>query len=140
MREGSTTIELKNDLSELTRLAQVLKEFGEVHHLPQKLVHLINITLDEVVTNIISYGFEESGPHTIVVRLLKNEDRITAEVEDDARPFNPLEHPQPNTGLPLEERKIGGLGIHFVRKMMDDVTYRWQDGKNLLVLQKNITS
>jgi serine/threonine-protein kinase RsbW len=59
-------------------------------------------------------------------------------VEDDGQPFNPLEAPEVDTTKPLEERTIGGLGIHIVRKLMDGLEYQRHEGKNLLVLKKHL--
>jgi serine/threonine-protein kinase RsbW len=60
---------------------------------------------------------------------------MKVEVEDDGRPFNPLEAPPPDIGKPLAEREVGGLGIHLVRKMMDELEYRRENDKNLLILK-----
>ena len=61
---------------------------------------------------------------------------VKAEVEDDGQPFNPLEAPEADTTKPLEERTIGGLGIHLARKLIDGLEYQRQEGKNLLLLKK----
>lgn len=63
---------------------------------------------------------------------------MTAEVEDDGRPFNPLEAPEPDLAAPVEERKVGGLGIHLIRNMMDHLEYRRLQGTNLLVMKKKV--
>ena len=60
------------------------------------------------------------------------------QIEDDGKEFNPLSYAEPDTDLSLDDRKIGGLGIHFVRKIMDDITYIRSDNKNILTLKKNI--
>jgi len=65
---------------------------------------------------------------------------LTAELEDDGRPFNPLEAAEPDLSIPLEERKIGGLGIFLVRKFTTDLAYQRHDEKNLLILKKKITN
>jgi serine/threonine-protein kinase RsbW len=64
---------------------------------------------------------------------------MKVEVEDDGQPFNPLEAPEADTTKPLEERTLGGLGIHLVRKLMDDLEYRRHEGKNLLVMKKRLS-
>ena len=141
---GSTTMNeqmsilFKNKLSEIERLGQVVEEFGALHHLPPNLVFEINVALEEILTNVISYGYEDSDEHDIMMRLSCEEGKVMAEVEDDGRPFNPLDASEPDTNKPLEERPVGGLGIHLVRKFMDDVEYKRQQGKNLLMMKKRI--
>jgi sigma-B regulation protein RsbU (phosphoserine phosphatase) len=134
------SILFKNKLSEVERLGQVVAEFAERYHLSPNLAFEINLALEEILTNVISYGYDDSDEHEIMIRLSCKGEEVTAEVEDDGRPFNPLEAAEPDTGKPLEERPVGGLGIHLVRKFMDDVEYKSQQGKNLLVMKKRIPS
>jgi len=132
------SILFKNTLSEIERLGQVVEEFAALHHLPPPLAFEINVALEEILTNVISYGYDDSNEHDIIVRLSCNEGEVTAEVEDDGRPFNPLGAAEPDTNKLLEERPVGGLGIHLVRKLMDRVEYRRPQGKNLLMMKKRI--
>jgi anti-sigma regulatory factor (Ser/Thr protein kinase) len=136
--EEQTSIRLKNDLSELERLRELVTEFAGRHEVSPELLFHLNLALEEVLTNVISYGYDDSDEHELVVRLRFQKDELWAEVEDDGRAFNPLDAPTPETQKPLEERPIGGLGIHLVRKLMDGLEYRRQAGKNLLVLKKKI--
>lgn len=133
------SITLHNRISELERLGRVVATFGEEHHLPDKVLYAVNLALDEIVTNIISYGYDDQADHQILLRLSLQGKELTAEVEDDGKPFNPLEAPEPDLGQPLEERKVGGLGIHLIRNMMDGMDYRRQSGKNLLVMKKKVS-
>jgi anti-sigma regulatory factor (Ser/Thr protein kinase) len=94
---------------------------------------------DELLGNIINYAYTDEQEHTIEVRVEFFGDRLTVTIEDDGIPFNPLEKDTPDTELPLEERKIGGLGIHLVRNMMDKVSYQRRITKNRLTLVKNIS-
>jgi sigma-B regulation protein RsbU (phosphoserine phosphatase) len=128
----------KNNLAEIARLGQVVAEFADSHHLPADLAFAVNVALEEILTNTISYGYEDNGEHTILTRLSCEEGEVIAEVEDEGRPFNPLEVAEPDISKSLEERPVGGLGIHLVRKLMDSVEYRRQRGKNLLVMKKSI--
>ena len=134
------SIRFKNNLSEVERLGQVVAEFAELYHLPPNLGFEINMALEESLTNVISYGYDDSDEHEIMIRLSCKGEEVTAEVEDDGRPFNPLEAAAPDTSKPLEERPVGGLGIHLLRKLMDDVEYKRQQGKNLLAMKKRISS
>jgi serine/threonine-protein kinase RsbW len=133
------SITLKNQLSEIERLSHILDEFGRVHDLPIRDLRTINLALDEILTNVISYGYDDPHEHQITVRLSLVHGELTAEVEDDGCPFNPLEFPAVNTEKPVAERSIGGLGIHLVRKLMDKLEYKRQRTGNLLVMRKKIT-
>jgi anti-sigma regulatory factor (Ser/Thr protein kinase) len=128
---------IKNSLHQLERLAGFVESFAEEHRLPSKLSFQINLALEELVTNIISYGYRDTGPHEIRITLTIQNDKLRAEVEDDARPFNPAEAKPPDLDLPLEERPIGGLGIHLAKSMFDTMEYRRDKGKNCLILTKN---
>jgi phosphoserine phosphatase RsbU/P len=136
----SETLEIKlnNRLSEFDRLSQTLSEFGRQHGLGPNIVHDLNLTLEEIITNIISYGYTDSREHEIKVRLTVQPGEVKAEVEDDGQFFNPLEAPEPDTAKSLQERTIGGLGIHLVRKLMDGLEYQRQEGKNLLAMKKHL--
>jgi phosphoserine phosphatase RsbU/P len=135
MRE-ELEIKLHNKLSELDRFNQTLTEFGRQHGLAHNVVHDLNLALEEILTNIISYGYTDSREHEIGVRVSMQPGEVKAEVEDDGQPFNPLDMPEPDTAKSLEERTIGGLGIHLVRKLMDGLEYKRQADSNLLTLKK----
>src|SRR5215510_8070193 len=135
MREA-LEVKLTNKLSELDRLNQTLAEFGSRQGLATNVMRDLKLGLEEIFINIISYGYTDNREHEIKVRLSAQPGEINAEVEDDGQPFNPLETPAPDTTQRLEERNIGGLGIHLVRKLMDGLEYRRQGDKNLLILKK----
>ena len=132
------TVTLKNLLSELERMSGIVQAFGARHALPAKVVFAVNLALDEVLTNIMSYGYDDGRPHDIVVRLSLGAGALVVEAEDDGRPFNPLAVAEPRTDQPLAERPVGGLGLHLVRNVMDDLEYRRQGDRNVLVMRKSI--
>jgi anti-sigma regulatory factor (Ser/Thr protein kinase) len=121
------------------RLISALERFGQDHRLPEYDVQAVTLALDEVITNTISYGYNDQVPHEIRVRLTLANSRLSAEVEDDARPFNPLTVPQPDLTSPLETRSVGGLGVHLMRSLMDQVDYRRESGKNHLIMSKRLS-
>jgi len=86
----------------------------------------------------MTYGFANGGEHEISIRLAPAADALEIEVADEARAFNPLELPEADTSSALEERAVGGLGIHLVRRLMDTLEYQRAGGKNTLVLRKNL--
>jgi serine/threonine-protein kinase RsbW len=136
--QGSFT--LKNRLSELERASRFVEEVGKRCGLPAKAIFETNLALDEVLTNLISYAYEDAGEHDIVVRLKVYGEEIALEVEDDGRPFNPLEVTPPRLDVPVDQRPVGGLGIHLVRKVMDGLEYKRHGGKNLLVMKKRVVA
>jgi serine/threonine-protein kinase RsbW len=129
-------VELKNSRVEIQRVHQIIREFGRRHNLSAEVLNAVELTLEEHLTNIISYGFSDAVEHPITLRLALLDDEMRLEVEDDGRPFNPLEHPAPDTSIPLEAKPIGGLGIHLMRKMMDAIEYSRCEGRNILVMKK----
>ena len=98
----------------------------------------MNLALDEVVTNVIRYAHDDGRQHPIVVRLALEQGVLTAQVEDDGRAFNPLDAPVPDIGAGIDDRPIGGLGIHLVRSVMTSVEYRREDGRNVLTMKKRL--
>ncbi len=133
-----TTITLKNQLSELERVSRLVEAFGERQGLPAKLTFELNLALDEILTNVISYAYDDDRAHDIRVRLSLAGSELAVEVEDDGRAFDPLAVPAPKVDAPAEERPVGGLGIHLVRKLMDGLEYRRRQDKNLLLMTKSV--
>ncbi len=87
-------------------------------------------------TNIISYGFEDELEHQIKFTLAKDKETLVVQVEDDGKPFNPLDVAKPAIPQDLDSMNIGGLGIHLIKNMMDDINYQRADGKNRLIFKK----
>src|SRR5262245_18502462 len=131
-------VELKNSLLEIERLARIADDFGQRHRLDAQTSHNLKVALDEILTNIISYAYADAREHSIVTRFSLGKGKLTVEVEDDGRPFNPLNTPEPDTKQLLEERPIGGLGIHLVRKLMDELEYRRQNDTNILTMKLKV--
>ncbi len=138
MHEGSITIRLPADLKEIERLNRIVRQFGDLHELPGRTLYSVNLALDEVVTNIILHGYEDPAGQEVEARLTVRESLLTAEVEDAGRAFNPLDAPTPDLSAPLDERALGGLGIHLVKSLMDRVEYRRDGEKNVLTVRKRI--
>lgn len=141
MSDESTdlNVRLANRLEEIERLAAAVEAFGATHQLPDTVVFAFNLSLDEVITNVISYAFADVQEHPIDVHLSLTGDVLVAEVSDQGRPFNPIDVPTPDLDAPIEERRIGGLGVHIVREMMDTLEYAREGDRNILRLRKRVT-
>jgi serine phosphatase RsbU (regulator of sigma subunit)/anti-sigma regulatory factor (Ser/Thr protein kinase) len=127
---------MRNDLTELARVAEEVEAFGERRSLDFKTVYNVNLILDELLTNTINYGYEDRKDHTIDIVIDHRDDVLTITVEDDAKPFDPLSVAEPDLEAALEDRAIGGLGIHIVKTFMDEVRYERVDGRNRVVMTK----
>ena len=92
--------------------------------------------MDELLTNTISYGYDDDEEHRIDLSLRLEGGTLVVEIADDGRAFDPLQAPEPDLGASLEERAVGGLGIYLVRKTMDGVAYRREGGRNVVTLTK----
>ena len=131
-------LRLANDLAGLAGLADRIERFGSEQGLATNVVNALNVALDEAVSNAINHGYDAGMRGEIAVRLRRETDRVEVEVEDDGRPFDPLQVPPPDLTLPLERRPIGGLGIHLIRNLMDEVSYARRDGRNVLKMAKHL--
>src|SRR5205823_988058 len=127
-----------NQRAEVERLVALAERFGDEHHLSADDVMAVNLALDEVVLNIIRHGYDDAAEHEIHVTLAVEDSMLEISVEDDGRAFNPLEAPPPDLDLPLEDRPVGGLGIHIVRSVMDTVDYQRSGDRNVLTMRKAI--
>lgn len=131
-------IRIANRLEEMPGVASVVERFGAEHKVPGQVINDVNVALDEVLSNIISYAYDHAERSEIVVRLACRAGEILVDIEDAGKPFDPLQAPAPDLGTTLEERKIGGLGIHFIKSLMDAVVYARVDGINRLQLRKKL--
>lgn len=135
---GSLTFELRNHLSELATLCEKMEGVGQTLGLSRKCLFEINLALDELFTNIISYGFPDQSEHFIRVNVSAERGMLTVVLEDDGIAFNPVARIPPELPCTLDECKVGGLGIHLVKNLMDEVTYERRTGANVLTLKKSI--
>lgn len=132
-------IVLANRLEEIERCLMAFNAYAEQQAIGDPVRRSLDLVLDEFLNNVISYAFDDDGEHEIVVRVELGSDRITLSIEDDGKPFDPFARPAPDTTLSLEDRAIGGLGIHLVEELMDDVAYERKSDRNMSVLSKNLT-
>lgn len=134
----SLAIVLTNALTEVPRAVARVEVFCASHSVPARIVHRFTLVLDEVLTNVITHAFPDGCAHEIAVQVDCRGGALTAAVRDDGAPFDPLSQPPPDVRAPVEDRKVGGLGIHLVRSLMDDVAYRREGGRNCLAFRTRV--
>jgi serine/threonine-protein kinase RsbW len=133
-------ITLGHALSEIALISEGVDRFFDIHGLPDKARMHVTLALDELATNAISYGYPDGagGEAALTITLKLEGDDLIAILEDEGIAFDPLSTPEPDTTLSLDERKIGGLGVHFVRALMDEMTYERAGNANRLILRKRL--
>src|SRR5258708_1895159 len=130
---------LRAERAELSRLVRFATEFAERNGLPAEELSRLLLILDELFSNIVRHGYDGAAANgTIEVTLSFARGRLGIEIMDDGRPFDPLTAPSPNLDLPASERQLGGLGIHFVRELVDEARYVRRGKRNRLTLSRRI--
>lgn len=123
---------MRNDIQQIPTLAEWMEEIG----LPEELNMPLNLALEEAVSNVMLYAYPgQSGQ--VLVEAVKSE-KVLFTISDSGIPFDPTQKAEADTTLSAEEREIGGLGIHLVRQIMDEVRYERYENKNVLTLIKKI--
>lgn len=131
-------LELANQLSGLSELQEKLDHLAGQFELSSAMIMQLNLALEEAFTNVVNYAYEDDEPHTIEIIFTKEGQDLLITIIDDGQPFDPTAMADPDILLPAEERKIGGLGVFLVKKVMDKVAYRRENNKNKLFLTKTI--
>jgi len=135
MSATALRLTLKNDLSELARVAEEIESHGVSRGWPAKWILNVNLCLDELITNTVSYGYLDTDEHEIRVTLTERNASLVVVVEDDGVAFDPFTAaPVPDLEADVEERPIGGLGVYFVKTLMDEVAYERVDDCNRITL------
>lgn len=114
--------------------------FAEAHTLPAAVRRSVNVALDELLVNVLSHGRTGRDPCSVTVEVELDQERVTVILTDDGPPFDPFGRDAPDTTLSVEERPIGGLGIHLVGQLMDQVSYQRREGHNVVVLVKQLVN
>ena len=138
--DDTLELSLVNDLRNIAVAAENIEAFCARHGLAERIAFEVNLAVDELVTNTISYGYDDDGEHRIDLVLRLEGGALVIEIADDGRVFDPLQAPAPDLGASLDERALGGLGIYLVHKTMDTLAYRRQDGRNVVTLTKRTMS
>ncbi len=132
------TLVLKNDVAELDKVLSLVADLCGRHSISEDTEYDLKLALDEVVSNVTRHAYPADEHHEFTLEVAVNDQEFVARVEDDGAAFNPLEHPEPNLDVPLEERSEGGLGIFLVRQIMSSVEYQRVNGKNIMTMHKRL--
>ena len=120
-------------------VTEFVNEQLEAIDCPMKAQVQIDVAIDELFGNIAHYAYNpEVGPATVRVEVEENPMAVKISFIDNGVPYDPLAKDDPDITLSAEERKIGGLGIYMVKKTMDQISYEYKDGQNILKIKKNI--
>ena len=137
-RPARLRVELAPDLAEISRLTEAFESLAGELQLSAAATFELTLVLDELVTNVINYGGIPSGGERIRIEFRADDGALEITISDPGKPFDPRNAKPPDTESALEDRKIGGLGVHLVRNMVDRFAYRYEDGRNLVTLLKRI--
>ncbi len=130
-------LEISNKTEEIGKLNAMLDQAYELWDIDIAHGHKISLALEEVVSNIINYGFPNSEKHSINISMKLIDNVVRVKVIDDGKAFNLMEKEDPDSlDKSLEDREVGGLGIYFVKQFMDNVNYQREEGRNILIIEK----
>ncbi len=132
------SLAIGNTIAEMAKVADFVDRFGAAHGISPAVINKLNVCLDELLNNTISYGYKDQAPHSIAVSLSLSDGRLVAEIVDDGEPFDPGRATSPPPSGPLASRKIGGLGLHLINTLMDEVGYVRMGSHNVVTLAKRL--
>ena len=133
-------ISLANELQEVAGAAARIDSWCESNALSPDIAYAVNLSIDEILTNTISYGYDDEEPHRIDIVVRLESDEMVIVIADDSRAFDPTATPDPDLEASLEERDVGGLGLFLVHQMMDRVQYERVDERNVVTLTKRVAA
>lgn len=134
---GRMELRINNDLSEIGIVRDALDKVGREQGVPARALMQLQVALDEVVSNVVKYSWDDGGRHEVLVRITVQPGRVDLEIFDDGREFDPLTAAAPDPAPQGQRPRPGGLGIHMVRKLVDRFAYERVDGRNHTTLSKS---
>jgi anti-sigma regulatory factor (Ser/Thr protein kinase) len=136
----TSSADFVSDRAELEKLEGFTVDFALKAGLSDKDLFALQIVVEELVTNVIDYGGVPAGEHAVRVDLSMDNGELLIRIADRGKEYNPLLREDPDVTLPAEQRPIGGLGVHFCKKLTDAQSYERRDGCNVLKLRKKLNS
>lgn len=140
-RSGSgnkASLVIGSSIAELQKVVDFVDRFGAAHAIPQAVTNDLNLCLDELLNNTISYGYADQEQHSIAIALSLADDVLVVEIRDDATPFDPRKVVFDTPSGQLRARRIGGLGVHFVRTLIHELGYSRVGGHNVVTIAKRL--
>ena len=134
----SLKLTIENDLTQLAVVRDQVESFAKRENLSRDVVFAAKLVLEELLTNTISYGYDNKRVQRIEIQLEVRGDQLIICTVDDGLAFDPRTAKVPDTKASLKDRAIGGLGVHFVTNLMDKFEYRYKNGKNYVTLRKRL--
>ncbi len=131
-------LSIHNRLAEIATVTDVLEAFALSNGVPETITWRFQLALEELLRNVIAHAYADNEDHRIDVSLRCLQTVFTATITDDGIPFNPLHAESPDLSEALDDREIGGLGIHLARKVVEEIDYAWEDGKNVVTLRSQL--
>jgi len=131
------SITLTNDVQEIPRLNDFVDEVCEDMGCDMETTMRMNLAIEEAVVNVIDYAYPSGTVGSVDINVTIYDNHMEFVISDSGTPFDPTKKEDVDISLPVEERRIGGLGIHLVRQLMDKINYERKDGHNILTLIKN---
>jgi anti-sigma regulatory factor (Ser/Thr protein kinase) len=122
------------EIAELRAMSRWIRDRAATAGLADDRARDLELCLNELAVNIMRYAHADALRHDIVVRFAATRDGVVVEVEDDGRPFNPLDRPPLEVPRTLDDLTVGGYGIHIVRSLADRLTYRRDAGRNIMAM------
>ncbi len=139
--EARSELHLTLDKDEPRRVAEAFEGMAVEHGVPMDVAFKFQLALDELLTNVVAYAFDEPSDPVITVVLHLTDSGIQAVIKDNGRPFNPLrDAPAPELDLSAEDRAVGGLGIHLTKAFVETLDYERKDGWNRLSLVQPLSA
>jgi len=130
------TLRIKDDLAAAQSASEAASRWLEQRQTPAELRYFANLVIEEIVTNCIKYGYNDTKEHVIEITLQFSGGSLVITILDDGQPFDPLAAPEPDLHIDPEERPIGGLGLYLLRQMSDRMEYHRDGDKNRLTIWK----
>ena len=131
-------LKIRNNLPAIASVIDSFAEFTEKCEIPMSVAMQVNLVFDELLNNIISYAFPDHDIRHIKIHVEYSGEQLLITIEDDGLPFNPFQQSEVDTSLSVEDREIGGLGIHLVKNVMDEAKYQRYKDCNIVTLIKQV--
>ena len=135
--DGILELSLVNDLREIGVAAEKIDAYCDAQGISAQIAYAVNLSIDEILTNTISYGYDDDAEHRIGLTFRVDGETLVVTIVDDGRAFDSSTEREPDFDATLEERALGGLGLFLVQQMMDEMTYERSDDRNVITLRKS---